>query len=198
MAASRSAIFLDKDGTVLEDVPFNVDPARMRLAPGARDALAMFGALPEVALIVVSNQSGIAHGYFAEDAMKPVVRRLRELFADCGARLGGFYYCPHHPAGSVERYARSCVCRKPLSGMFEKAAARHRVSLRSSWLIGDILDDVEAGRRAGCTTMLIHNGNETEWKMTPARQPHYSVARIDDAARIILDRMHAAGRECAA
>jgi D-glycero-D-manno-heptose 1,7-bisphosphate phosphatase len=188
--SARSAVFLDKDGTLLEDVPYNVDPVRMRLAPGAREALAMLGALAGIPLIVVSNQAGIAHGRFRETAMQPVANALAQMFDQCGARMSGFYYCPHHPEGTVRRYARACTCRKPLAGMLERAAAEHNIDLRYSWMVGDILDDVEAGRRAGCTTILVHNGNETEWQLTPLREPQYSVARIDEAARLISEWAH--------
>jgi D-glycero-D-manno-heptose 1,7-bisphosphate phosphatase len=186
-SGARSAIFLDKDGTLLDDVPFNVDPSRMQLAPGAADALRKLGALPDLPLIVVSNQAGIAQGRFSEAAMGPVKQALRQMFATHGARLTAFYYCPHHPDGNDRRYARMCHCRKPQAGMLEKAAAEHGIDLRYSWMIGDILDDIEAGRRAGCTTILIHNGNETEWQLTALREPHYSVARLDQAARLICD-----------
>ncbi|MDB5808678.1 MAG: histidinol-phosphate phosphatase family protein [Betaproteobacteria bacterium] len=184
-APARSAVFLDKDGTLLDDVPFNVDPARMRLAPGAAEALSILGALDNTPLIVVSNQAGIAHGRFSEAAMQTVAHALEELFAAHGARLTAYYYCPHHPEGTDRRYARVCECRKPLPGMLERAAAEHGVDLRYAWMVGDILDDVEAGRRAGCTTVLVHNGNETEWQLTPLRRPHYSVTRLDHAARLI-------------
>ena len=190
--SARSAVFLDKDGTLLEDVPYNVDPVRMRLAPGGREALTMLGALTGIPLIVVSNQAGIAHGRFRETAMQPVANALAQMFEQCGARMSGFYYCPHHPEGTVRRYARRCACRKPLAGMLERAAAEHSIDLRYSWMVGDILDDVEAGRRAGCTTILVHTGNETEWQLTPLREPHYSVARIDEAARVISQWAHGA------
>jgi histidinol-phosphate phosphatase family protein len=188
--AALSAVFLDKDGTLLDDVPFNVDPARMRLAPGAPEALSILGGHRGVPLIVVSNQSGIAHGRFEEHAMATVERTLAGMFEQHGARMTAFYYCPHHPAGSVRAYARQCACRKPQPGMLEKAAARYGIDLRCSWMVGDILDDVEAGRRAGCTTVLVNNGHETEWQLTQARQPHYSVGRIDDAARLISKWQH--------
>src|SRR4051794_41046934 len=98
------AVFLDKDGTVIEDVPYDVDPARMRLAPGSAEGLR---ALHEASyrLVVISNQSGVARGYFTEAALPAVERRLRELMADAGAPLAAFYYCPHHPQGVVAAYA---------------------------------------------------------------------------------------------
>ena len=177
-------MFLDKDGTLLTDVAYNVDPRRMRLAPGGRAALTILGSTG-MPLIVVSNQAGVAHGRFTEAALKPVELKLARLFADCGARLAAFLYCPHHPDGSVRDYAVACDCRKPAAGMLKRAAAELNIDLASSWMVGDILDDVEAGRQAGCTTILVDNGNETEWRRSALREPHFSVAGIDEAARLI-------------
>ena len=182
------AIFLDKDGTLVEDVPYNVDPEQMRFAPGAREglqALARCG-LP---LIVVSNQSGIALGRFDEVALDAVHLRLAEMFDDAGADLADFYYCPHHPDGTVRKYAVACDCRKPASGLFEQAARERRVALDQSWMIGDILHDIEAGRRVGCQTILIDNGNETEWQLTPERTPHFRCPDFAAAARVVCEQL---------
>jgi D,D-heptose 1,7-bisphosphate phosphatase len=181
----RRAIFLDKDGTLIEDIPYNVDPGRIRLAEGAAEGLPL---LREAGfrLIVISNQSGVARGLFAEEALEGVRDRLRQLLADLGVPLDGFYYCPHHPEGKVTRYAVPCACRKPQPGMILDAAREHGISPEHSWFIGDILDDVEAGRRAGCRTALIDNGNETEWRRSPLRWPDLVVADLAEAARLIV------------
>lgn len=179
------AVFLDKDGTLVEDIPYNVDPERIRLAPGAAEGTAL---LVEAGftLVVVSNQSGVARGLFVEEALPGVERRLRELLAAEGANLGGFYYCPHHPRGSVERYSKLCECRKPQPGMLAAAAAELGLDLSRSWLIGDILDDVEAGNRAGCRTVLLDNGHETVWRWNPWRRPWTTAADLAEAARQIV------------
>jgi histidinol-phosphate phosphatase family protein len=182
---TQPAVFLDKDGTLLEDVPYNVDPALMQFAPGAREALALLAAYP-FTLFVVSNQAGVALGKFAHTALHDVERRLQQLFAECGATLGGVYWCPHHPAGSVARYAVACDCRKPAPGMLLRAAHEHRLDLAQSWFIGDILDDVEAGNRAGCRTVLLDNGHETEWKLSAARVPRARAADLHEAAQIVV------------
>lgn len=181
-ARPSPAVFLDKDGTLLEDVPYNVDPARIALAPGAGNGLRLLAAtgLP---LIVVSNQPGVALGYFPEHALDGVAQRLGELFALHGATLGGFYFCPHAPAADGSLH---CACRKPGDGMLRQAAAAHGLALEGSWMIGDILNDVEAGRRAGCQTILIANGNETRWQPGPLRVPDYIVGRFDEAAAIVI------------
>ncbi len=178
------AIFLDKDGTLIEDVPYNVDPAQVRLLPGAVAGLRCLHA-SGYRLIVVSNQSGVARGYFPEDALRPVEERLRSLLAEAGVPLHGFYYCPHHPDGTAPGYAIECDCRKPAPGLILRAAAEHGIDLGRSWLAGDILDDVEAGRRAGCRTVLVDNGHETEWALSPERLPHHLAADLLEAAAIV-------------
>ncbi|MCL4298542.1 MAG: HAD family hydrolase [Anaerolineae bacterium] len=180
----QSAVFLDKDGTLIEDVPYNVNPDLIRLTPGVAEALPVLHAAG-YRLIVISNQSGVARGYFPEAALPAVEARLRDLLAQINAPLSGFYYCPHHPGGSVPAYAVACSCRKPAPGLLQRAAAEHHLNLEQSWFVGDILDDVEAGRRAGCKTILLANGNETEWQLSPQRQPHFVVTHFSQIARII-------------
>jgi D-glycero-D-manno-heptose 1,7-bisphosphate phosphatase len=181
----QRAIFLDKDGTLIEDVPYNVDPAHIRLVAGCAEGLRSLCAAG-YRLLVISNQSGVARGYFPETALAVVECRLRELLGELGVSLAGFYYCPHHPEGQVPAFAVQCSCRKPQPGLLVRAAREHGLDLAASWFVGDILDDVAAGRRAGCRTVLIDNGNETEWDLSAERQPHHYAATIDQAARLIL------------
>ncbi|HEX5125532.1 MAG TPA: HAD family hydrolase [Rhodocyclaceae bacterium] len=178
------AIFLDKDGTLLVDAPYNVEPTNMVLADGAAQALALLGDLG-APLAVISNQAGVALGKFSEKQLGAVHDRLAELFKECGAKLAGFYYCPHHPDGSVPRYAMACDCRKPAPGLLWRAAEDLGVGMENCWMVGDILDDVEAGRRAGCNTILIDNGNETEWFVNDLRRPRHVVRNMHEAAALI-------------
>jgi D-glycero-D-manno-heptose 1,7-bisphosphate phosphatase len=182
---SHKAIFLDKDGTLVVDVPYNVDPRRIELAPGVATGLKR---LSEAGfkLVVVSNQSGVAHGLFGEEALRGVMLRLTELLGEHDVRLDGFYYCPHHPQGKVAEYVRACGCRKPMPGLIERAARDLQIDVARSWMIGDILDDVEAGHRAGCRSVLIDNGNETRWLMNELRRPDYRAADMNAAAQWIL------------
>jgi D-glycero-D-manno-heptose 1,7-bisphosphate phosphatase len=185
MDGRRAAVFLDKDGTLIVDVPYNVAPERIRLTHSAVEGLQALHAAGYL-LIVVSNQSGVARGLFTEEALEAVEARLRALLGAAGVPLAGFYFCPHHPEGTVGRYAVGCHCRKPSAGMVEQAAREHGIDLARSWLVGDILHDVEAGRRAGCCTVLLDVGHETEWQLTPDRVPHYTANDLTAAARVIL------------
>jgi histidinol-phosphate phosphatase family protein len=183
--APRRAVFLDKDGTLVEDIPYNVDPQKVSLSRGAAAGLAALHAAG-YRLVVVSNQSGAARGYFPEAALEGVRRRLGELLAAHRIPLAGFFWCPHHPDGVVPELAVACDCRKPAPGMLLRAASELGLDLGASWLVGDILDDVEAGRRAGCRTVLLDNGHETEWRRGPQRRPDGVAATLDEAARFIL------------
>ncbi|MGE0133798.1 MAG: D-glycero-alpha-D-manno-heptose-1,7-bisphosphate 7-phosphatase [Dehalococcoidia bacterium] len=180
-----TTVFLDKDGTLVEDVPYNVDPARITLVEAAPRALRVLGRAG-CRLVVVTNQSGVARGLFPESALEAVRGRLALLLAAHGARLDGFYYCPHLPHAPVTKYARVCACRKPADGLLHAAASDLAIDLADAWLIGDILDDIEAGRRAGCRTVLVDAGHETEWHLSPGRVPEFTVADLEEAAETVV------------
>lgn len=185
MRAYRKAVFFDKDGTLIKDIPYNIDPDRIELEPYVGPALAQLHAAGYV-LAIVSNQSGVARGYFTEASLGPVEQRLRQLFQQSDAVLAGFYYCPHYPLGSELAYAVDCTCRKPQPGLIVKAARELHVDLGRSWMVGDILNDIEAGNRAGCRTVLVDNGHETEWIRSPLREPDAIVRTVPEAAELIL------------
>jgi histidinol-phosphate phosphatase family protein len=179
----QPAVFLDKDGTLIENVPYNVDRARIKLMPHAGVALRKLHPLG-YALVVVSNQSGVAQGMFDIGALRNVENKLRELLAGEGVPLAGFYFCPHAPGGTVSQYAIACACRKPQPGMLQQAACDLDLDLARSWMLGDILDDVEAGRRAGCRSILVDSGGETEWLLTSSwRRPEFVAGDLSLAAQ---------------
>lgn len=178
------AIFLDKDGTLIDDVRGNVSPELIRLTGNAGRALQLFQLLG-YSLFVVTNQAGIARGYFTETSLASVHERLDELLAQYDVSLDGFYYCPHSPDGTIRRYASGCECRKPMPGLLERAAREHRIDLGQSWMIGDIPDQVEAGRRAGCNTVLIDSGNETGWVNEDPHAAHLVAPDLYAAAKAI-------------
>jgi len=181
----EKAIFLDKDGTLIPDIPYNVNPDLITISDNALYGLKLLQNAGYL-LIVVSNQSGVARGYFEESKLLLVEVKLQELLVANNLILKGFYYCPHHPDGVVTRYSIDCNCRKPQPGMLLQAAIDIHIDLAASWMIGDILNDVEAGNRAGCKTILIDNGNETEWIKGEYRTPLYTYKTINDCAEFIL------------
>ena len=178
---SRKAVFIDKDGTLIPNIPYNIDPGRITIEDETIEGLRILkdeGFL----FIVISNQSGIAKGYFKEMDLEQVWNKISALLQRHEISIDAFYYCPHEPNGIVEQYAVECDCRKPLPGMILKAASQLKIDLSQSWMIGDILNDVEAGNRAGCSTILIDNGNETEWQMSEERTPAFIAGNILEAA----------------
>jgi D-glycero-D-manno-heptose 1,7-bisphosphate phosphatase len=178
----RPALFIDKDGTLVDDVPYNVDPARLSFKPGACKALALLSA-GGFALVVVSNQSGLATGRFTAaqfDRLRSALCRALWLH---GVVLDAFMVCPHAPGADG---APTCPCRKPAPGLFIEAAHRLQLDLAASWMVGDILDDVEAGHRAGCRSLLFDSGGETLWRTGPYREPDARASTWQDVARIIL------------
>ena len=178
---SRKAVFIDKDGTLIPNIPYNIDPGRITIEDETIEGLRLLkdeGFL----FIVISNQSGIAKGYFKEMDLEHVWNKISALLQRHEISIDAFYYCPHEPNGIIEHYAVECDCRKPLPGMILKAASQLKIDLSQSWMIGDILNDVEAGNRAGCSTILIDNGNETEWQMSEERTPAFIAGNILEAA----------------
>jgi histidinol-phosphate phosphatase family protein len=139
-------VFLDRDGTVIVDRSEIADPAGVKLLPGAADALRRLH--EQFALIVVSNQSGLARGLIQPKQHADVHERFIAVLADAGVTLDGVYYCEHGPD-------HGCPCRKPRPGMLEQAAREHGIDLARSLMIGDKASDVAAGRAVGCVTALI-------------------------------------------
>jgi D-glycero-D-manno-heptose 1,7-bisphosphate phosphatase len=181
----NKAVFIDKDGTIIPDIPYNVDPSLITLSEHAAEGLKQLSD-NGYKIIIISNQSGVARGFFEITALKAVEKQIKELLAEIGVPLTGFYFCPHHPEGVVAPYNISCSCRKPGNGMILQAAREHHIDLGSSWMVGDILNDVEAGNTAGCRTVLINNGNETEWVCNENRKANLIVSDINEAATHIL------------
>jgi D-glycero-D-manno-heptose 1,7-bisphosphate phosphatase len=180
----RAAVFLDKDGTLVEDIPGCYDTNRVRFYPGVFEGLRLLHR-NGYALVIVTNQSGVALGHGTEHDVKRMESFLRRRFKDERLPLDGFYYCPHQPAGIVEQYAVHCLCRKPKPGLLIRAASEIHLDVRRSWMVGDILHDVEAGRWAGCRTVLVNNGHETEWLLTETRWPDYVAGTLVEAAHLI-------------
>ncbi len=154
----NKAVFLDRDGTLIVDRNYGSDPDGVELLEGVAEGLRALRAAG-YRLVLVTNQSGVARGYFDEGAVGRMHDRLQRVLDAEGAALDGLEYCPHHPEGVVAAYATYCTCRKPAPGMLRRAARKHGVNLSASWMVGDIEADVEAGRRAGARTILV--GPET-------------------------------------
>ncbi len=153
----RAAVFLDRDGTINHEVEYLGSPDKLALLPGAAAAIARLNQA-DIPVIVVTNQSGIARGYYNEADLHAVHARLDELLAQQKASVTGYYYCPHHVEAQVPAYRVDCECRKPRTGMLSAAAAQENIALGQSFLVGDKLSDVDAARNAGCRPILVRTG----------------------------------------
>jgi|SRR5690242_17934505 len=180
----NNAVFFDKDGTLIKDIPYNVNPKKIQLDPFAFQAL---GRLQKSGfrLFIISNQPGVAKGFFSVQELDLAFEKLLSLLSREGITIDDYYYCPHFKNGKMTQYAVECNCRKPMPGLILKAAKAHNINLKRSWMVGDILNDVEAGNRAGCKTVLIDNGNETEWLGGPYRIPAVITKNLLDASSVI-------------
>ncbi|MCC7022362.1 MAG: HAD family hydrolase [Thermomicrobiales bacterium] len=179
----KRALFLDRDGTLVEPRHYPSTPSDLVLQPGIGPLLRMFAAAGWE-LVVVTNQSGLARGYFTEEALERMHDRLREMLRVWGVELHAIYACPHHIEGIVPHLAVHCRCRKPQPGMLLEAAEDRGIDLSRSWMVGDILDDVEAGNRAGCRTVLVDLGTEGV-PDRPERWPRLVARSTADALRQI-------------
>jgi len=182
---SDAAIFLDKDGTLVENVPHNVEPAGVRLLPGVLDGLRRLQSAG-YRLIVVAHQPGVAFARLRRPALARIEERMDRLVAAGGVIITAYAWCPPHPRGAHPWHAASCECRKPEPGLLLDAAREHALDLAQSWMIGSILDDIEAGNRVGCRSVLVDRGGETEWRSGAPRAPHAIVHRFDAAADVVL------------
>lgn len=184
----RAGLFIDKDGTLIENVPYNVDAALLRFMPGAGEALAGLQRAG-LALVIVTNQSGLARGLFtrAEFArlQHVLLQRLQEEF---GVAIDDVALCPHAPDADGRP---ACLCRKPAPGMLISMAHRHGLDLTRCWMLGDTLDDVEAGHRAGAGGLLFDSGGETVWRRSPLREPDVTFTDWPSVAAYLLARLAA-------
>jgi D,D-heptose 1,7-bisphosphate phosphatase len=169
----NKAVFLDRDGTLIVNRHYGSDPDGIELFDGVVEGLLELR-VAGYKLVLVSNQSGVARGYFDEAAVARMHDRLQRMLDRHGAALDGMEYCPHHPEGDTSPYAVECACRKPAPGMLRRAARKHGVDLSASWMVGDIEADVEAGRRAGTRTVLV--GPETAQPPPDHRAEDFAVA----------------------
>jgi D-glycero-D-manno-heptose 1,7-bisphosphate phosphatase len=186
------AVFLDRDGTVNEEVGYLSDLKKLRLLPGAGAAIRM---LNEAGLkvVLVTNQSGVARGYFPESFVTETHELLTRMLALESARLDGIYYCPHHPKAGNSAYTMDCDCRKPATGMLDRAARDLEIDLGRSFMVGDKWSDVELGNRAGARSVLVRTGfaPDDAGNMRPLhlREPDYTAHDISEAVAWILDQV---------
>jgi D,D-heptose 1,7-bisphosphate phosphatase len=174
------AVFLDRDGTIIVEINFVTKPDEVKLIPGAPEAIRLMKDLG-YKIILCTNQSGIARGYFTESEFKAINQRMFDLLGDRGL-FDGIYFCPHLEEALLPQYRMACQCRKPKPGMFLKAAKDHNLELSNSVFIGDTLRDIEPGRQCGGKTILVLTGHGEE-TLSSCKDP----STFDFVAKDLLD-----------
>ncbi len=180
----RAAVFLDRDGTINEDRGYVYSPDQFVWIEGAIDAIRSLNDA-ELLVVVVTNQAGVAHGYYSERDVDALHRFMETGLSSRGAHVDAWYYCPFHPQGKVDEYRRDAECRKPRPGMLVEASAAHGIDLRNSWLVGDKVSDIDAGRNAEAHTVLVRTGYGAEHE--PNANADHVVDTIVEATELILD-----------
>ena len=181
---ANKAILLDRDDTLIEDPGYINHPSQVKLLDGVAESLIELRTLG-YKLVVISNQSGVARGIVTEQTLGEIHDRLKALLAGKGAYLDGIYYCPFHPDGIIPKYRKDSDLRKPSPGMILAAAADMDLDLSQSWTIGNSDRDIEAGKRAGCKTILLDSLGRYK-NLTPSlAKPDYRAVNLKEAANII-------------
>ena len=191
-ANGQRAVFFDRDGTLNEEIGHVLDPQDFRVYPFAARAVRLVNQAGLLA-IVVTNQSGVGRGLFAESAVRRVHRQLTRRIEAGGGRLDAIFYCPHHPEALVERYRVACSCRKPAPGLLEAAAAQFGIDLTKSFVVGDRFVDITAARRVGARSVLVLTGvgrKELEdEESNGVAQPDHVAENVYEAVRWVLGNL---------
>lgn len=188
----RRAVFIDRDGTISEEIGYVNHPSRYRVFPYAAEAIRLLNNSGWLA-ILVTNQAGVARGYFTEDIIHRVHQILTDELARGGAHLDAIYYCPHHPSVGEAPYRQDCDCRKPKPGLIHRAVEDLQIDLSQSWMIGDRYSDTQLAHRAGVRSAFVLSGygrgeweyqRETLWQT----EPEIVAEDLLDAVRRIIER----------
>jgi D-glycero-D-manno-heptose 1,7-bisphosphate phosphatase len=186
----KPAVFIDRDGTINEQMGYVNHVSRFRILPRVPQAIRMLNRHGFL-VFVVSNQSGVARGYYPLDLVKTLHQILVTRLREKNGVIDGIFFCPHHPAGSVPEFSRDCDCRKPKAGLIEQACRSFEIDLRRSFVIGDMCTDIELAHRAGLTGILVKTGyglGEIEYTLPQkSAKPAHIAEDLLDGVRWILD-----------
>ena len=189
----KPAVFIDRDGTISEEVGYVNHPTRFRLYPYSGDAIKNLNDNNWLA-IVVTNQAGVARGYFSEDVILSVHDQLKRQLATQNARLDAIYYCAHHPSVGEPPYRVDCDCRKPKAGLINRATTDFEIDLSNSWMVGDRYSDLELANNAGLRSAFVLSGyGRGEWEFQRRRwklQPNLVCENLLEAVQSILNLSH--------
>lgn len=174
----NKAVFLDRDGTIAEDVNYCRRPEDFHLFPWTPKAIRLLNEAG-FKVIIITNQSGIARGYFTEETLARIHEKMLKELTEQGARIDGVYYCPHHPDDN-------CECRKPKTALFHRAAKDFNLDFKNSWVVGDSWRDVEAGKRIGAKTILLLTGPDSQSTLSDRPSADFVAEDLLQAAELIV------------
>ena len=186
----RPAVFIDRDGTINEQLGYINHASRFLIFPFVAEAVKLLNEGGLLA-IVVSNQSGIGRGYYPEELVLELHGRLNEHLAAKGARLDNIYYCPHHPHAELEEFREECNCRKPRTGLIDRALEDFDIDMEHSYVVGDRYVDMDFARRAGLKGVLVRTGyglGELQYNAEGNPDPAYTAEDLLDAVKWILEQ----------
>src|SRR5664280_424836 len=189
------AVFLDRDGTINEEVGYLDSLDKFKIIPCAYEAIRLINE-SGMKVVVISNQAGVARGLFTEDFVKITHEHLLAALRQKKAHIDNFYYCPHHPTEGIKLYRQNCNCRKPAPGMLLQAAQDLNIDLTKSYLVGDRFRDMEAAKKVGVKGVLVKTGYGQELlqddgpdEATEEGKPDFIAADILEAVKWILDQV---------
>jgi D-glycero-D-manno-heptose 1,7-bisphosphate phosphatase len=185
MQGNKRAVFVDRDGTIIEDTGYISSSKEVSFIPGSIAAVKRLNQAG-FQVIVITNQSGVARGIFSEDRLQTVDKHIQKHVLSGGAHIDAFYYCPHHPEHGVYPYRQACECRKPEPGLIKKAAREHQIDLSRSFMVGDHSCDIQAGKKAGVRTVFVLTGHGSREKEKLAERPDHTAANLSAAVDWIL------------
>lgn len=188
----RAAVFLDRDGTINEQMGYINHIDRFQMLPGAASAIRTLNEA-KVPVVVVTNQSGLARGYFPPELLDSVHLKMKVALTREGAHVDGIYICPHHPEAKEEQYRLACTCRKPQTGLFEQAAQELELDLQKSYVVGDRWSDLKAADKCGAVPVLVLTGyGKGDYEYIGPQQnvqPAFVAQNLKDAVAWILNDM---------
>jgi len=186
----RPAVFVDRDGTINEQMGYINHPSRFKILPGVPQAVRLLNER-DFLVIVISNQSGVARGYFPVDLVHQVHDLMRQTLEESGARIDGVFFCPHYPTGTVPEYTLRCNCRKPRTGLVEQACRAFDIDMGNSFVVGDRYTEIELSRRLNLKGILVKTGyglGEIEYVLPGRPAPDYIADDLLGAAEWITGR----------
>jgi D-glycero-D-manno-heptose 1,7-bisphosphate phosphatase len=181
----KKAVFLDRDGTINKEVNYLSHPGQIELISGSAEGIKLLNE-NGFTVVVITNQSGVARGIIEEEKLPLIKDRLCSLLEERGAKIDGYYYCPHYPDGKIEKFAVKCDCRKPEPGMLRKAAEDLDIELKGSYVVGDKVCDVVLGKNVGAVSIMVKTGYGESEAENYEPSPDYTADNLFDAAQWII------------